>query len=56
MIVLNERHLYGILADYFDYDHNSRPHLSLDRNAPTPRDVESPSQGEVFGKDICHDA
>ena len=47
VIVLNERHLYGILTDYFDYYHNSRPHLSLDRNSPTPRDVEAPSLGEV---------
>jgi hypothetical protein len=47
MIVLNERHLYRILADYFAYYHNSRPHLSLDRNSPTPRDVEGPSLGEV---------
>jgi len=47
VIVLNERHLYRILTDYFDYYHNSRPHLSLDRNAPTPREVEPPSQGAV---------
>ena len=47
LIVLNERHLYRILTDYFDYYHNCRPHLSLDRNSPTPRDVEAPSQGEV---------
>jgi len=31
-IVLNERHLQRILSDYLDYYHNSRPHLSLDRN------------------------
>ena len=47
IIVLNERHLYRILADYFAYYHNSRPHLSLDRNSPTPRDVEGPSLGKV---------
>ena len=47
VIVLNERHLYRILADYFDYYHNSRPHLALDRNSPTPREVEPPSRGEV---------
>ncbi|MHC4405849.1 MAG: integrase core domain-containing protein, partial [Planctomycetota bacterium] len=47
VIVLSERHLYRILADYFDYYHNSRPHLSLDRNSPTPREVEPPSQGKV---------
>ena len=32
---------------YGDYYHNSRPHLSLDRNSPTPREVEPPSHGEV---------
>ncbi len=48
LIVLNERHLYRILTDYFGYYHNSRCHLSLDRNSPTPRNVEPPSQGEVI--------
>ncbi|MHC4399456.1 MAG: integrase core domain-containing protein [Planctomycetota bacterium] len=48
VIVLNERHLYRILTDYFDYYHNSRPHLSLDCNSPVPREVEPPSQGEVI--------
>ncbi len=47
MIVLNERHLHRILTEYFDYYHHSRPHLSLDRNSPTPRGVESPSLGDV---------
>ena len=47
VIVLNERHLHRILTDYFDYYHDSRPHLSLDRNSPTPRRVEPPSEGEV---------
>ena len=48
LIVLNGRHWYRILTDDFDYYHNSRPHLSLDRNSPIPREVEPPSQGEVF--------
>ena len=48
VVVLNERHLYRILTDYFDYYHNSRPHLSPDRNSPAPRKVEPPSQGEVI--------
>ena len=47
MIVLNERHLHRILTGYFDYYHKSRAHLSLDRNSPTPREVEPPSQGKV---------
>jgi putative transposase len=47
VIVLGERHLHRILSEYFDYYHNSRCHLSLDRNSPTPRDVEPPSLGKV---------
>ena len=47
VIVLNDRHLHRILSDYFDYYHNSRPHLSLDRNSPTARCIEPPSEGEV---------
>ena len=48
MIVLGERHLKRILTNYFDYYHNARPHLSLDRNSPTPREVEPMSRGEVI--------
>ena len=47
MIVLGEVHLKRMLTLYFDYYHNSRPHLSLNRNSPTPREVELPCQGEV---------
>ncbi len=47
VIVLNEAHLHRILTEYFHYYHTSRPHLSLDRNSPTPRCVEPPPQGEV---------
>jgi transposase InsO family protein len=48
VVVLSEAHLKRILTDYFGYYHNSRPHLSLDRNAPTPRNVEPPSHGGVI--------
>jgi len=48
MIVLSEAHLKRILASYLQYYHNSRPHLSLDRNSPTPREVEPASLGEVI--------
>ena len=47
VIVLNEDHLRRILTDYFDYYHHSRPHLSLDRNSPTPRRVELPSESPI---------
>jgi len=40
MIILGESHLSRILTDYVEYYNNSRAHLSLDRNSPTPREVE----------------
>jgi hypothetical protein len=48
LIVLNERYLYRILADYFGYYHNSRCHLPLGHNSSTPRAVEPPSQGAII--------
>jgi len=48
MIILNEKHLYHILKDYMDYYHNCRIHLSLDRNSPSLRDIEPPSEGKII--------
>ena len=48
VIVLNEAHLMRILKDYFAYYHETRPHLSLDRNAPMPREIEGPERGDVI--------
>ena len=47
LIILNEGHLRKILKEYVRYYNQSRPHLSLDRNAPIPRDMEPPSQGPI---------
>ena len=47
VIVLNERHLKRILRSYLEYYHDSRTHLSLNRNAPNERDVEPREQGRV---------
>ena len=47
VIVLNERHLMRILRVYLAYYHESRTHLSLDRNAPISREVEPPHRGRV---------
>ena len=47
VIVLNEAHLKRILISYFLYYHDSRPHLSLSRNSPMPREVEPRWQGKV---------
>jgi putative transposase len=49
VIVINEGHLKRILTVYFEYYHRSRTHLSLDRNAPVPREPEPPERGPVRG-------
>ena len=48
VIIMNEAHLQRMLTLYLDYYHNSRPHLSLGRNAPVPRQVEPPEKGKVI--------
>ena len=48
VIVFNEAHLRRILASYFAYYHETRTHLSLERNAPIPRRVEHPLEGHVI--------
>jgi hypothetical protein len=48
VIVFNEAHLIRILTSYFAYHHEARTHLSLDRNAPIPRQVEPPSHGRII--------
>jgi len=48
VIVFNEAHLLRVLTEYFAYYHEARSHLSLDRNAPVPRQVEPPSRGRVI--------
>ena len=48
LIVLNEGHLRRILRAYFNYYHDSRPHQSLERNSPTPREIEPTSQDKII--------
>ena len=48
VIVLNEAHLRRILKSYFQYYHDARAHLSLERNSPVPRKVEPSSRGKVI--------
>lgn len=48
VIVLDEAHLIRILTEYFAYYHDDRTHLSLERNAPTARNVESLDQARVI--------
>ena len=51
VIVLNERHLLRLLKNFFDtYYHPCRCHMSLDDNAPKPREVEPPAKGKVVAE------
>jgi putative transposase len=47
LIIFGERHLRSILKNYVNYYNVSRPHLSLERNAPVPRSIEPPAIGPV---------
>ncbi len=47
VIVLGEGHLRRILKSYVHYYNESRPHLSLKRNTPVPRELEPPSRGRI---------
>jgi len=47
VIVLGEHHLRRILREYVAYYNADRPHMSLEGDAPMPRDVEPPSMGRV---------
>ncbi len=48
LIVIDERHLRRTLASYFDYYHRSRTHLSLGKDSPVHRPVESAKAAEVI--------
>jgi len=47
VIVLNQAHLRRLLKSYFAYYHQSRTHLSLGKDAPEPRPVQGPQEGNI---------
>lgn len=49
-IPLGQRHLLRTLRQYVGYYNTSRPHQSLDRNSPIPREVEA--IGEVCARPV----
>jgi putative transposase len=48
IIILNERHLRRVLASYVAYYHQSRTHLSLDKEGPAPRPIQPPAIGTII--------
>jgi transposase InsO family protein len=47
VIVVRENQLRRILQGYLAYYHSCRTHLSLEKDSPEPRPVESPDQGRI---------
>jgi transposase InsO family protein len=46
-IIINQNHLLRILSEYMDYYNNCRTHLSLKKNSPVPRNIETSDKGKV---------
>jgi hypothetical protein len=47
VIVFGERHLRRLLTAYLTYHHGARTHLALEKDAPTTRRVQTPTEGPV---------
>ncbi len=47
VIVFNEKHLRRILKSYFQYYHESRTHLGLEKDCPKSRPIESIDLGPI---------
>ncbi len=47
VIVLDETHLRRVLARYFEYYHRARCHPSLVGDAPEPRAIHGPEEGDA---------
>src|SRR5919202_2169927 len=48
ILIINERHLRRVLASYVAYYHQSRTHLSLEKDCPEPRPTQPPAIGTVI--------
>ncbi len=48
VVVLGERHLRHVLLSYMAYHNEARTHLSLNKDAPIPREVQD--VGRIFAK------
>ena len=48
--VFNERHLRRVLALYVAYYHQSRTHLSLDKDCPEPRPIQPSALGTIIAR------
>src|SRR6266481_6143578 len=47
VVIINERHLRRVLSSYVDYYQRTRTHLSLDKDCPDRRPIQSRGLGRV---------
>lgn len=52
-IIVGERQLRRVIGSYVHYYNRSRTHLSLEKDAPTPRPVYGPRHGKVVRRSHC---
>ncbi len=52
-IILGERHLRRIVRNYVNYYNNVRTHLSLVKDAPDGRPVQTPKLGKIVSRRYC---
>ena len=48
IIIFDECHLRDVLSSYFQYYHQTRTHLSLDKDCPDCRPVHRPAAGKII--------
>ena len=53
MIILGEQHLRRTVKRYSDYYNRARTHLSLEKDAPSGRPVQSPAHGAIRSRRHC---
>jgi putative transposase len=51
IIVFNQAHLHRLRGSYFSYYHQSRTHVALGKDAPEPRPVRGPEEGNIVAFD-----
>lgn len=52
-IIIGERHLRRVIANYVRYYNRSRTHLSLEKDAPDPRPIHGFRQGKIVQRPHC---
>ncbi|MFZ0667846.1 MAG: integrase core domain-containing protein [Acidimicrobiales bacterium] len=51
-LVVSQRHLEAVLAEYLRYYDEARPHRSLDLDQPIPRPATTVANGKVTRRDV----